>query len=868
VRVRDQVEQTIDRLGWLSAETWISCLAVLALVWLVASRSASRRSWDAALTARRSALASAVADLSDEELIIRANALNSSGVADLDRNTQSIVAENTSRINALQTKPIVQFGQNPQTVASLNDLRGIEEAMRKRADDQSIDANDEERQKLVQSADGLHQRIKEIETQVVMPLRTLDGTCEVPLSEAFADTALAVRMKEKRESMLRRLIVEAQLANHSIAGLSKSRREPELISEWLATGATSVAAVRTTSRVGRASAFVCLVMSFLGFVGLGVMGIGPSLVSQAAALEVTLTAKGAQADLTAAINEGVAKTPEPPPQAQLASENATVNFLRQSFRASVARTLQDNVRLTARDRFDLASVEARQRILVASARSAAPNPEVGRETQVFDFTESVHRTEVAHSTTVLDEALDRRIRTLRENEGLWTRLRMAAAQPAPADLVAESFLKTAFPTGDLPDAVGIRMWAEQASLDFAQQTARAGRPPNDSYRVRSFSDEQVPLSLRDRRLVADYRSEAPQQVERALVGVREGTHDPGSLHRDLPGAQAARSAPSLYGEYFPPSSGGDVPPGGDRAAGGSSFAGGGGGGGRGGGGSRPAGPAPASTVRVATAPTARSYTKIRFSSRIGGVLIGSPPQPGGEELDVRRFDWQLTNNALHLTLTVVAETPVKLGPYHPAIAYHALAYAADGRVVTSTLPQPQSSDSDQIRINSRRVLVHPAFEDTAFACSAIQVDRFVDAFTNGDQSDPLSGRINAAREGVTDLGILLGIAQENRFGLASDRLRRFIEPVAKHAQACGTGANCFPIEAYEKYGFNFGAAFGTPRLSFPARGHQRLPQTHELQANLCDLSGRQRCARGTIRARQEPAVPDRQEPRQRSPVAA
>jgi hypothetical protein len=211
-------------------------------------------------------------------------------------------------------------------------------------------------------------------------------------------------------------------------------------------------------------------------------------------------------------------------------------------------------------------------------------------------------------------------------------------------------------------------------------------------------------------------------------------------------------------------------------------------------------------VRVATAPTARSYAKIRFSPRIGGVLIGSPPRPGGEELDVRGFDWQIANNALHLTLTVGAETLAKLGPYHPAIAYHALAYAADGRVVTSTLPQPLSSDSNQIRLNSRRVLVHPAFEDTAFACSAIQVDRFVDTFTNGDQSASLSGRINAAREGVTDLGILLDIAQEDQFGLASDPLRRFIEPVAKHAQACGTGANCFPIEAYEKYGFKFGAA--------------------------------------------------------------
>jgi membrane protein YqaA with SNARE-associated domain len=43
VRTRDYVERTIDSLGWPSAEAWIVCLAALALVWLAASRSVSRR---------------------------------------------------------------------------------------------------------------------------------------------------------------------------------------------------------------------------------------------------------------------------------------------------------------------------------------------------------------------------------------------------------------------------------------------------------------------------------------------------------------------------------------------------------------------------------------------------------------------------------------------------------------------------------------------------------------------------------------------------------------------------------------------------------------------------------------------------------
>jgi hypothetical protein len=798
VWVRDRVEQSLDRLGWLSAESWVVCLAVLALVWLAASRSASRRAWEAALATRRAALSAAVVDLGDEELVQRANILDPKGIADLDSKTQAVLAENTARIRALQEKAIVQFGQDTQKVASLNSLRAIEEMMRKEAVEKA-DADDEERRSLTQSADGLHERIEEIEAKVVLPLRTLDDTCEVSLTQALADVSVAVRMKEKRQVALQHLIVEAQLANHSIAGLSKSRREPELISEWLSAGATSVATVQTTSTVGRASAFLCLLTFFLGFVGLGVLEVGPSIVSEAAALELTLIAKGAQPDLTAAINETGTKTSPPPPQAELASENATIDFLRRSFRASVARTLQDSVRLTARDRFDLASVEARQRILVASARSAAPSAEGGRERQVFNFTQSIHRPDVVNSTTVLDEALDRRITMLRQNEGLWTSLRMAAARPAPADLVAESFLKTAFPTGDLPDALGVRLWAERASLDFALHTARSGRPPDKSYRVPSFTDGQFPLSLRDQRLVADYRSDAPQQVERALLGIREGVRDPGSLHRGLPGVLATQSAPSPYSEYFPPAAGDDFPRAGGGPAGGGGFFGPGEGG-------RPPRAGPSSAMRVATATSARSFAKIRFSGRIGGVLIGSPPERGGEKTDVRHFEWELANNALYLTLIAGTERSVKLGPYHPAIAYHALAYAADGRVVTSTLPQPQSSDSDEIRVNARRVLVHPAFEDTAFACSAIQVDRFVDTFTKLEQVDPVLQHINAVREGVTDLGVLLEILREDRFGPESDQVQRFIDPVAKYTQTCGAGTACFPVEAYEKYGFRFGAA--------------------------------------------------------------
>jgi hypothetical protein len=209
---------------------------------------------------------------------------------------------------------------------------------------------------------------------------------------------------------------------------------------------------------------------------------------------------------------------------------------------------------------------------------------------------------------------------------------------------------------------------------------------------------------------------------------------------------------------------------------------------------------------MASANTARSYAKVRFSGRVGGVLIGVSPQPGGEALDVRSIRWQITSgNALQLVLIDSNGGQFRLGPYHPAIAHHALAYAADGRVVTSTLPQPQQSQSDNIQLNARRVVVHPALEDTAFACPAIQVDRFVDAFSHGDSAGASKNSIDLARNGVTSLGWLL--TQGPSLNPATQgRLVQAIRDIEQHAQSCGPGTNCFPIEAYVKYRLDFGAA--------------------------------------------------------------
>jgi hypothetical protein len=269
-------------------------------------------------------------------------------------------------------------------------------------------------------------------------------------------------------------------------------------------------------------------------------------------------------------------------------------------------------------------------------------------------------------------------------------------------------------------------------------------------------------------------------------------------------------------------------------------------------------------VRTALKPSARSYSRVRLSGRVGGVVIGREPDNQDVYLDIIGFDWEV-DNRLRLVFKVTARNgkSITVGPIHPAIAHHALAYAADGRVIVSTLPLPTTQNDNQLNIPVRRVAVHPAFEDTAFACPAIQVDRFVDTFTNLDSLDQRIERINQSRKAVTLLGALLNaispmkswrqmsteqqilslLNDEGKLQVRRDLLfasperraeyfrrlavtqfaeilnrietniqerQRQLEqlvgqmtPISDWIRSCGTGENCFPIRAMEKLGLRF-----------------------------------------------------------------
>jgi hypothetical protein len=135
---------------------------------------------------------------------------------------------------------------------------------------------------------------------------------------------------------------------------------------------------------------------------------------------------------------------------------------------------------------------------------------------------------------------------------------------------------------------------------------------------------------------------------------------------------------------------------------------------------------------------ARSFSLLSGFRRIGGVLIGRPPENRGP-LDFRGIDWRQADGRVSLILRRADNKLITVGPYRPEIVHLALAYAADGRPVTATMVTASP-------LLELKIMLHPALVDTAMGCRAIDVDRLVDTFARTKENDVVTPRaIDRAR---------------------------------------------------------------------------------------------------------------------------
>ena len=650
-----------------------------------------------------------------------------------------------------------------------------------------------------QIAARLRTQLSEISRSIQVPLESLSGEVR---SIALIDAERYARVhQEEKRAAAQALVVDARLRDHDQQALAKERPEPETLREWVAILTSGRVALALTSGVGALSMRLLQIGLIASLLGLSVQAAGTlALIDRSMTFELGLLAKSNDAELSRAIHSSLSEKAVPACESTpsaCADDATTSAHLQTQFRAGAAYALQHELGSAARasaDRaaFDLGAVRARQAILATAERLAAPSLDPGAEGQVFRSSSPPHAANTAE-VDILDQAFRRRVDSLRAHESTWTRLRGWAAQQVPLDYASEAFLRTALGDIDGPTRHALHTWSEQASFHFVQDLIHSGDPTAAAHALASRRVE-MPSHVgteRDKRLFRDFSAGVPERVGAEFAAYNASGRDPGSLQRTL--ANSGEHAPSSYGELFPgSSSGAGASPSENKPV------------------TKPS--ATESKAAVAAAERsgakvaqARSYSRVRFSAKIGGVVFGRPAEPGGTSPDVVDLRWDvLATNAITLVVRMRDGDTVRLGPYHPAVVHHALAFVADGRVVVVTLPQPQLGPERGLQIPARRVVVHPAFEDTAFACSPIQIDRFVDTFTrdpyNGMRSDRL-GRIALARSGVSNLGVLLG-ADESVAQKESDEL---LPGIRRHLLNCVGDAQCFPIKRYEEMGVQFGS---------------------------------------------------------------
>lgn len=628
-------------------------------------------------------------------------------------------------------------------------------------------------EQLRQAAAHLEARIGELAKSVQVSIANLKGEIRsVPLAQA--EHQAPIRDEELRDAM-QTIILDKRLQGHDQHALSQDRPEPETLREWFKALFTGRAAVALFSGMGVLSLRILQIGLIVSLVGFSVKSSdGIELIERAKTVELRLIDESHKAQLAGTPGPIPVPVPTKDELDTLADDATTIANLRTVFRTAAANALQDvatkNAASTRRSAFGMGAVDARRAILAQSERPAAPTFDPGADARHF----RASAPSTSGASDVLDEAFLRRVNSLKSHEPTWRRLRLWAAHPVGADYAGEAFLRTTF--GGLNDSAlhAVRVWSEQASYEFADDLIRGVNPAAAAQKLATRAREMPThaSTARDKRLFADFKAGIPERVNAEFDPLAMGVKEPGSLRRTS--STSGAHVPSYYEDLFPTAS--SAPSG---------------------------GPTPnRQAILQGHSASSRSYNRIRFSARVGGVVFGRQADPGGAAPDVVALLWQIHDGkGMMLTVRQRDGSAVRLGPYHPAVVHHALAFVADGRVVVVTLPS--ATQKVEMILRARRVVVHPAIEDTAFACNVIQIDRFVDTLTrshSGVPDSPRYSRIESARNGVTAVGEIL----RNEGQPGDDSIDNLVY-IQRHLSSCTKDDDCLPIKHYSEMQVDFGA---------------------------------------------------------------
>lgn len=125
------------------------------------------------------------------------------------------------------------------------------------------------------------------------------------------------------------------------------------------------------------------------------------------------------------------------------------------------------------------------------------------------------------------------------------------------------------------------------------------------------------------------------------------------------------------------------------------------------------------------------------SFRVRGVLIGR--DLGGDSLDIKDLRWSLHTargeSALIALEARVGDEWVALGSFSAGVVNQGLRYAADRRVVATTILPGDGN------VFQRITALHPVLTDTPLGCRIVEADRWVDTFTYDRRDHPVDPRL-------------------------------------------------------------------------------------------------------------------------------
>ena len=154
---------------------------------------------------------------------------------------------------------------------------------------------------------------------------------------------------------------------------------------------------------------------------------------------------------------------------------------------------------------------------------------------------------------------------------------------------------------------------------------------------------------------------------------------------------------------------------------------------------------------------ATSFQLASRSFRVRGVLIGQDSAAAGPTYTDLR--WRITPGAGATRVAMEARSGARwasLGSFDAGVVNQALRYAADRRVVATTITPGDG------KVIGRVTYLHPVLADTPLGCRVVEADRFIDTFSFPSPRNPLAAGLAEMASDRLQFGrwmALMGVAE-------------------------------------------------------------------------------------------------------------